>query len=79
MNILIDSAIEAANSLDVAFQASVYSENIDTALYAANRIEASAVMINDHSAFRVDWMPFAGLRHSGLVPGEPLTACMTCK
>jgi len=23
------------------------------------------VMVNDHTAFRVDWMPFAGLKHSG--------------
>lgn len=22
-------------------------------------------MVNDQTAFRVDWMPFAGLRHSG--------------
>jgi acyl-CoA reductase-like NAD-dependent aldehyde dehydrogenase len=22
-------------------------------------------MVNDHTAFRVDWMPFAGLKHSG--------------
>jgi acyl-CoA reductase-like NAD-dependent aldehyde dehydrogenase len=22
-------------------------------------------MVNDHTAFRVDWMPFAGLRESG--------------
>jgi len=27
------------------------------------------VMINDHTAFRVDWMPFAGLRQSGLGTG----------
>ncbi len=26
-------------------------------------------MVNDHSAFRVDWMPFAGLRQSGLGVG----------
>ena len=26
-------------------------------------------MINDHTAFRVDWMPFAGLRESGLGTG----------
>ena len=26
-------------------------------------------MVNDHTAFRVDWMPFAGLRHSGLGVG----------
>ena len=31
----------------------------------AEGLDASAVMINDHTAFRVDWMPFAGLRHSG--------------
>lgn len=65
----IDDAIEQANSLDVAFQASVYSENIDTAMYVSDRIAASAVMINEHTAFRVDWMPFAGLRHSGLGTG----------
>ncbi len=64
-----DAAIAQANSLDVAFQASVYSRNIDTALGIANRLDASAVMINDHTAFRVDWMPFAGLKHSGLGVG----------
>jgi acyl-CoA reductase-like NAD-dependent aldehyde dehydrogenase len=26
-------------------------------------------MINDHTAFRVDWMPFAGLRQSGYGTG----------
>lgn len=65
----IDDAIAQANSLDVAFQASVYSENINTALYVSDRIAASAVMINEHTAFRVDWMPFAGLRQSGLGTG----------
>ena len=31
-------------------------------------------MINDHTAFRVDWMPFAGLRQSGFgVGGIPYT------
>ena len=28
-------------------------------------LDASAVMINEHTAFRVDWMPFAGRRQSG--------------
>jgi acyl-CoA reductase-like NAD-dependent aldehyde dehydrogenase len=37
-------------------------------------IDASAIMINDHSAFRDDVMPFAGLRESGLgVGGIPYT------
>lgn len=61
----IDDAIKQANSLDVAFQASVFSKNIDTCMYAFRQLDASAVMINDHTAFRVDWMPFTGLKHSG--------------
>jgi len=65
----LDQAIATANSLDVAFQASVYSDNIDTAMYISDRLAASAVMVNEHTAFRVDWMPFAGLRHSGLGTG----------
>jgi len=61
----IDEAIRQANSLDVAFQAAVFSKNIDTCMHAFKQLDASAVMINDHTAFRVDWMPFAGLKHSG--------------
>ncbi len=61
----IDDAIARANSLDVSFQASVFSSNIDTCMYAFRRLNASAIMVNDHTAFRVDWMPFAGLKHSG--------------
>jgi Aldehyde dehydrogenase family len=31
----------------------------------AQRLDASAVMVNDHTAFLTDWMPFAGQRQSG--------------
>ena len=65
----LNQAIELANSLDVSFQASVYSQNIDSAMYISDRLAASAVMINEHTAFRVDWMPFAGLKNSGLGTG----------
>lgn len=61
----IDEALARANALDVAFQAAVFTRSLDTALRCYRRLDASAVMVNDHTAFRVDWMPFAGLRHSG--------------
>ena len=70
----MDEAIERANSLPFAFQASVFTKDIDRAMRVYSRLDASAVMINDHTAFRVDWMPFAGLRQSGLgVGGIPHT------
>ncbi|MCK8787281.1 aldehyde dehydrogenase family protein [Roseomonas sp. NAR14] len=65
----IGEAIEAANALPFAFQASIFTRDIDPALEAAERLDASAVMINDHTAFRTDWMPFAGLRQSGYGTG----------
>lgn len=61
----LDQALRRANSLPFAFQAAVFSPDVDYALRAGRRLDASAVMVNDHTAFRVDWMPFAGLRHSG--------------
>ena len=70
----IDEALARSNSLPYAFQASVFTSDLDTALRASRRLDASAVMVNDHPAFRVDWMPFAGLRESGLgVGGIPHT------
>ncbi|HED32659.1 MAG TPA: aldehyde dehydrogenase family protein [Gammaproteobacteria bacterium] len=70
----INAAIDRANSLDFAFQSAIYTRNINTAMYAFKQLNASAVMINDFTAFRVDWMPFAGLKHSGLgVGGIPHT------
>lgn len=65
----MDDAIARANALPYAFQAAVFTRDIDTAVRAADRLDASAVMINEHTAFRVDWMPFAGLKQSGLGVG----------
>jgi len=65
----LDEAIRQANALPTAFQASVFAQDIDVALQAANRLDASAVMINDPTAFRTDWMPFAGRRESGYGTG----------
>lgn len=70
----IDDAVAQANSLPVAFQAAVFCDDITIANRLYCDLDASAIMINDHSAFRDDVMPFAGLRESGLgVGGIPYT------
>ncbi|VVT09345.1 aldehyde dehydrogenase family protein [Rhizobium sp. EC-SD404] len=65
----LDAAIAQANALPTAFQASIFTQDIDVAMRAANRIDASAVMINDPTAFRTDWMPFSGRKESGYGTG----------
>lgn len=64
-----NEAIAQANALPYAFQAAVFTQNVDKALSIAKQINASAVMINDHTAFRVDWMPFGGRNESGIGVG----------
>ena len=64
-----EKAIEIANSLDVHFQAAVFTKNLDIALDTVKKLNATAVMVNDHTAFRVDWMPFGGRDSSGIGMG----------
>ncbi|EEE36020.1 aldehyde dehydrogenase family protein [Rhodobacteraceae bacterium KLH11] len=65
----LEEAFEAANSLPFAFQAAVFTTALNAAMQAVRHLDATAVMVNDHSAFRVDWMPFAGRRQSGYNTG----------
>lgn len=65
----VADAVAQANSLPVAFQAAVFTQDSALAHEVAQALDASAVMINDHTAFRDDVMPFAGLRLSGLGTG----------
>ncbi|MFA8433032.1 MAG: aldehyde dehydrogenase family protein [Marinifilaceae bacterium] len=64
-----EEAIHLCNSLPLAFQSAVFTRNLDVALDAVNRLNATAVMVNDHTAFRVDWMPFGGRDASGIGMG----------
>ena len=64
-----NEAIDKANSLPYAFQAAVFTNKLDTTLDTVNKLNATAVMVNDHTAFRVDWMPFGGRDSSGIGMG----------
>jgi len=64
-----NEAIKFANDVPFAFQAAVFTNDINAALESAKDLNAAAIMINDHTAFRVDWMPFAGRKSSGLGVG----------
>lgn len=62
-------AITQANALPFAFQAAVFTKNIDKAFSISKQLNAAAVMVNDHTTFRVDWMPFGGRNISGIGVG----------
>lgn len=55
----LNEAIDRANQLPFVFQSAVFTKNLDTAFRCLRELDATAVMVNDHTAFRVDWMPLA--------------------
>lgn len=61
----IDEAISLANHNEFAFQSSVFTNDLKKAMHCYEKLIAKTVLINEQTTFRVDWMPFGGIRHSG--------------
>jgi len=58
-------AVRVANDSDFGLQAGVFTRNLDHAFYAYDELEVGGVVINDVPSFRVDSMPYGGVKHSG--------------
>jgi glyceraldehyde-3-phosphate dehydrogenase (NADP+) len=62
----IDEAIEKANSLPFGLHAAILAKDINIALKAAYNLDCGGVIINDSTDYRLDSMPFGGIKNSGL-------------
>jgi len=62
----LDDAIARVNGTAFGLQAGIYTRDIDRAFYAARKIRTGGVLINDVPTFRVDLMPYGGVKSSGL-------------
>ncbi|WP_449539345.1 aldehyde dehydrogenase family protein [Ferdinandcohnia sp. Marseille-Q9671] len=61
-----DEAIKLVNDSEYGLQAGVYTTNIQKAFEAADQLEVGGVIINDIPTFRVDNMPYGGVKNSGV-------------
>ncbi|WP_313150521.1 aldehyde dehydrogenase family protein [Lysinibacillus capsici] len=61
----LDDAIRLVNDSDLGLNAGIYTNILSDALYAADELQAGAVIINDIPTFRVDNMPYGGVKMSG--------------
>ena len=59
-------ALERVNATVYGLQAGVFTANLNRAFEAYRRIDAGGVIINDFPTFRVDHMPYGGVKESGL-------------
>ena len=62
----LDKAIEEANSLPYGLLAGIFTSNLDVAFKASYELDCGGVMINDSTDYRLDSMPFGGVKYSGL-------------
>lgn len=61
----VEEGIRLVNDSRFGLQAGIYTSNIRTAFAAAEALEVGGVMINDIPTFRVDHMPYGGVKESG--------------
>jgi glyceraldehyde-3-phosphate dehydrogenase (NADP+) len=61
-----EEAIELTNDSVYGLQAGIYTQNLYKAWQAAREVEAGGIIINDVPTFRVDLMPYGGMKESGI-------------
>ena len=61
-----DAALAEANDSAFGLQAGVFTRDIHKAFRAWDRLEVGGVIINDVPSWRVDHMPYGGVKDSGL-------------
>lgn len=61
----LDEAIALVNDSLLALNAGIYTNVLTDAMQAAEELQAGAVIINDIPTFRIDNMPYGGVKMSG--------------
>ena len=61
-----DDALARANDSEFGLQAGVFTARLDHAMRAWDRLDVGGVVVGDIPSFRVDNMPYGGVKQSGL-------------
>jgi glyceraldehyde-3-phosphate dehydrogenase (NADP+) len=61
-----DEALAAVNDSRYGLQAGVFTHDLRRAFEAVDRLDVGGVIINDYPTFRLDHMPYGGMKDSGL-------------
>ncbi len=61
-----DAAVQAVNDSRYGLQAAVFTRDLGHSLRAFDELEVGAVILNEAPSFRIDHMPYGGVKESGL-------------
>ncbi|TEU05149.1 MAG: aldehyde dehydrogenase family protein [Candidatus Aminicenantes bacterium] len=62
----LDEAIKLANSVIYGLHGAIFTRSLDNAFKAIKGLDVGGVMVNDSTDYRIDMMPFGGVKWSGL-------------
>ena len=62
----LEEGIRRSNAVDFGLHAAVFTSSLASAFRAVEGLEAGGVMVNDSTDYRMDAMPFGGIKSSGL-------------
>jgi glyceraldehyde-3-phosphate dehydrogenase (NADP+) len=62
----LETAIFEANQVNYGLQAGIFTKDLEKAYRAIREVDVGGIMINDSSDYRIDGMPFGGVKGSGL-------------
>ena len=62
----LDQAVACCNKSPFGLHTAIFTNNINNAHTAINELDCAGVMINDSTDYRIDAMPFGGVKSSGI-------------
>ena len=62
----LDQAIASCNKSPFGLHTAIFTNNINNAHTAINELDCAGIMINDSTDYRIDAMPFGGVKSSGI-------------
>lgn len=62
----LEEAVEKSNGVPYGLHAAIFTRDIQRAFFAVRHLEAGGIMVNDSTDYRLDMMPFGGVKQSGL-------------
>jgi glyceraldehyde-3-phosphate dehydrogenase (NADP+) len=62
----LDEAITLANSVKYGLHGAIFTRSLSHAFKAIKELDVGGVMVNDSTDYRIDMMPFGGVKWSGL-------------
>lgn len=62
----LEEAVEKSNAVDFGLHGAIFTQDVNNAFYAVYNMDVGGIIVNDSTDYRVDLMPFGGVKHSGL-------------